>query len=202
MAQRNLHEQELHTLIERRDWDALVNKCEEIELEYSNEPSNPIPFYGVHLFAYYFINDLNSARFLWKRIPTNIKAAQAELTTIWTIGQALWKREYSNVYKVLSQDGVWPAAFREIATLFTEVFRQRMIELVSKAFSTISVADLGVYLGVDEPSTLTFANSHNWTIDLATQTISPKPISTTKSQKITTSQLDSLTSYVAFLESK
>ena len=44
-----------------------------------------------------------AAKFLWKRIPDNIKSDHPELTKIWDVGVALWSRNLPNVYSALDQ---------------------------------------------------------------------------------------------------
>lgn len=47
---------------------------------------------------YLFIIDRNSARFLWKSIPSSIKENRPEVVAVWKIGQHLWTRNYAGVY--------------------------------------------------------------------------------------------------------
>lgn len=49
----------------------------------------------VILFIY---DDRNSARFLWKSIPSSIKENRPEVVAVWKIGQHLWTRNYAGVY--------------------------------------------------------------------------------------------------------
>jgi hypothetical protein len=68
------------------------------------------PLYAHHLLACLLVNDLNNARFLWKRVPAELKKVGAspleshlnaqehgELTAMWKIGQSLWDRNYDQV---------------------------------------------------------------------------------------------------------
>lgn len=43
----------------------------------------------------------NSARFLWKSIPSSIKESQPEITAVWKIGQRLWLRDYAGVHEAI-----------------------------------------------------------------------------------------------------
>jgi len=43
----------------------------------------------------------NSARFLWKSIPSSIKESQPEVTAVWKIGQKLWLRDYAGVHEAI-----------------------------------------------------------------------------------------------------
>ncbi|KAF5196189.1 Cop9 signalosome complex subunit [Thalictrum thalictroides] len=41
--------------------------------------------YATHLLGYIYVNDLNSARFLWKSIPSSIKETKPEVVAAWKI---------------------------------------------------------------------------------------------------------------------
>lgn len=41
----------------------------------------------------------NSARFLWKSIPSAIKENNPQVVAAWKIGQRLWTRDYAGVYE-------------------------------------------------------------------------------------------------------
>lgn len=43
-----------------------------------------------------------NAKYLWKRIPPDIKNATPELGHIWAVGQNMWKRDYAGIYKALN----------------------------------------------------------------------------------------------------
>ena len=43
----------------------------------------------------------NSARFLWKSIPSAIKESQLEVVAVWKIGQKLWMRDYGGVHEAI-----------------------------------------------------------------------------------------------------
>ncbi|KAK9989171.1 hypothetical protein SO802_029410 [Lithocarpus litseifolius] len=40
------------------------------------------PYYSIHLLAHIYVDDINSARFLWKFIPSAIKESQLEVDAI------------------------------------------------------------------------------------------------------------------------
>jgi COP9 signalosome complex subunit 8 len=48
-----------------------------------------------------FVYCSNSARFLWKSIPSAIKETQLELVAVWKIGQKLWTRDYGGVHEAI-----------------------------------------------------------------------------------------------------
>jgi hypothetical protein len=82
----------IHALALTGDFSALVQACEEYELDACNF-DQPAHLYGLHLMAYLLADDLNNARHCWRRIPAAIKTSTPELISIWSVGQSLWKRQ-------------------------------------------------------------------------------------------------------------
>jgi COP9 signalosome complex subunit 8 len=54
-----------------------------------------------------------NAKLLWKRIPSNIKSENSELSAIWQIGIKLWNRELSQIYSLL-KDYEWPNHLKNV----------------------------------------------------------------------------------------
>ncbi|CAG8717409.1 11435_t:CDS:2, partial [Acaulospora morrowiae] len=166
------------------DFNGLVNFCEELELQLALTPNNTISgedFYGPFLLGYLVQQDLPSARFLWKRLPDNIKANSKELRSIWDIGMALWQREYENVYSYIDSQEWNPVIaplLKQLAGKFsrkiTENLRERMITLVSEAYSSITMDDVGKYLGLSREKVLAVAEERGWVIDLSNNMLQPK----------------------------
>lgn len=50
---------------------------------------------------FFFCLYSNSARFLWKLIPSNVKENQLEVVAACKIGQKLWLRDYAGVYEAI-----------------------------------------------------------------------------------------------------
>lgn len=45
-----------------------------------------------------------NAKFLWKRIPADVKSANPELARIWAVGQSMWKKDFPGIYKALNEN--------------------------------------------------------------------------------------------------
>jgi hypothetical protein len=59
----------------------------------------------------------NSAKFLWKSLPQQVKNAQPELAAVWRIGQCLWNRYYVGVYAA-AQGFEWGPELAEFVSAF------------------------------------------------------------------------------------
>lgn len=131
------------------------------ELESAGSQTSP-QVYGQLLAIYLLFNDLTSAKFLWKRIPDRIKAANGELSTIWAVGKLMWARNYAEIYRTIDSIPIWPNHLKNIMKLITQSTRKRVIELISKAYSSISLANASQLLALDKDETLSLAGTLNW----------------------------------------
>ncbi|KAG8000793.1 E3 ubiquitin-protein ligase TRIM63, partial [Nibea albiflora] len=58
--------------------------------------------YAQLLALYLLHNDMNNARYLWKRTPQAIKSANPELSAIWAVGQRIWQRDFPGIYTTIA----------------------------------------------------------------------------------------------------
>ncbi|PHT62284.1 COP9 signalosome complex subunit 8 [Capsicum annuum] len=64
---------------------------------------------------------INSARFLWKRMPAAIKEARPEVVAVWRIGQKLWTRDYAGVHEAIREFS-WSPEVQPIVASFAGKF--------------------------------------------------------------------------------
>ncbi|KPP69296.1 E3 ubiquitin-protein ligase TRIM63-like [Scleropages formosus] len=83
------------------NYNKLLEQCETQELEAPGGVATP-QVYGQLLALYLLHNDMNNARYLWKRIPQAIKSANPELTAIWAVGQRIWQRDFPGIYSSIA----------------------------------------------------------------------------------------------------
>lgn len=151
-----------------------------------------------------------SAKFLWKRIPPEIKDADQELSLIWLVGKLLWKKNYSEIYPAINSCSSWPNHLKNIMNLISESTRQRVIALISRAYSSIRLAEASNLLGLSSNETKELALKHDWTYDEPSGFLIIKQRDTKNSigkdnQVIlgldrSTELLDKLGDYIVFLE--
>lgn len=63
----------------------------------------------------------NTARFLWKSIPSSIKETSPELVAVWKIGQRLWMRDYAGVHEAIRGFN-WSQEVRDLVAAFSGDF--------------------------------------------------------------------------------
>ncbi|CAL1294968.1 unnamed protein product [Larinioides sclopetarius] len=154
----------------------MADDLEKQELEAPDGIATP-QVYGQLLAIYLLQNDLPNAKFLWKRIPQNIKDDNPELGKLWIVGQKLWQCD-SDVYVALAEE--WPEHLKPIVSAIKDVTRNRALRLISKAYSSITVEKISAFLGLSSEDCIE----------------DNKPEDTFQSEE----QLAKLTDFVAFLE--
>ncbi|KAK3870951.1 hypothetical protein Pcinc_016480 [Petrolisthes cinctipes] len=174
---------------------------EELEKQELDAPNGvpPAHVYEQLLTIYLLQNDLTGAKFLWKRIPGSAKTANPELGQIWEVGQHLWQRDLPAVYTSLNHE--WSQTVKDIMKALHERVRQRAVELVARAYTSISADDFAQLVGMGAEAAVVAAKSHGWGYDEPTRMIlpiprPPEPHTPTPSEE----QLRRLADYVSFLE--
>ncbi|XP_037579826.1 COP9 signalosome complex subunit 8-like [Dermacentor silvarum] len=181
-----------------REYSKLAADLEQQELEAANGVASP-QAYGQLLAIYLLQNDLPNAKFLWKRIPQEIKQSHTELGNIWKVGQGLWFKDFPAIYNGLAQE--WPDDIKPIMQELGERTRRRALMLVAKAYSSISLDDASSFLGIPKLELADVVCPLGWSVDAANGMVLPKH-TVVRHEDSTPSeeQLAKLTDFVAFLE--
>ncbi|KAL7125093.1 hypothetical protein ABFS83_14G092400 [Erythranthe nasuta] len=184
-----------------KSYDKIADICDNLMLQVASEGvafQHEWP-YAVHLLGHIYINDINSARFLWKKIPVAVKESQPELQAVWEIGQRVWMKDYGGVHEAIREFS-WSAQTQGIVAAFSELYTKRMFELLVSAYSTISIQDTAVFLGMTEEDAANYAVQRGWTVDSESQTMTVRKHKVATEQKLDPSKLQRLTEYVFQLE--
>ncbi|KAG8037905.1 hypothetical protein GUJ93_ZPchr0025g2905 [Zizania palustris] len=148
----------VHAALSSKYYSVLASLCDDLLLQAASRGAATDDWpYAVHLLAHLFLNDLNSARFLWKSTPQEAKDARPELAAVWRIGQCLWIRDYAGVYTT-AQGFEWGPEMADFVTAFLEIYRKRIFQLLTSAYSTINVADVAHFMGMNEENATNFCN--------------------------------------------
>ncbi|XP_028393406.1 COP9 signalosome complex subunit 8-like [Dendronephthya gigantea] len=159
--------------------------------------------YSQQLTIYLVQSDLASAKFLWKRIPEDIKAATDEIHKVWNIGSKMWTKDYPGFYAALKQE--WSEKIKPLMLILEGKIRDHLFELVQKAYTTIHVNKFSLFLGMTVNNALEVARNHDWVYDDETKMLTPSKRDAGEGKNLDVSinsdkQLGILTDYVSFLE--
>jgi len=157
------------------------------------------------LLIYLMESDLTNAKFLWKRIPIELKTDN-ELIAIWQIGQSLWKKEFANVYCIINSQE-WSDEYKDLTHKLYSILQKRMSKLVADSYSIIKFEAISKLIGItDEQQLKEYALSNNWEVDsenklvkITRQNSVPKT-RTDSAERSLSESLVRLTNYVSFLE--
>lgn len=198
--------------------DMLAN-LEEQELSSEEGPSANL--YTQMMALYILTDDMPSANMLWKRIPAILKQPDSDLVAVWRIASLLIKRNLGcedQVYQLI-RNRPWPPFMQKIISSIGHMWKERMINLISTAYSDICIVDVARMTGCQsDQETLTLVSDLGWTFNPATGIVSiPKTPSGRDStvpafgdsfecqdddlvENISHDHLGKLTQYVSFLE--
>ncbi|GLT49519.1 hypothetical protein SLA2020_230710 [Shorea laevis] len=184
-----------------KSFEKIADICDNLMLQAAAEG---IAFQGewpfaVHLLGHIYVDDINSARFLWKSIPLAIKESQPEVVAAWKIGQKLWVRDYAGVHEAL-RGFDWSQEAQLLVSAFTELYGKRMFELLVSAYSTISIQDTALFLGMSEEDATNYVLQQGWAVDPASRMLTVKKLPVVTEQRLDPSKLQRLTEYVFHLE--
>ncbi|XP_066962144.1 LOW QUALITY PROTEIN: COP9 signalosome complex subunit 8 [Macrobrachium rosenbergii] len=181
------------------NYNKIGEELEKQELDVGSNGVPPSHVYEQLLTIYLLQNDLTGAKFLWKRIPASTKSATPELALIWEVGQHLWKRDLPGVYSALNQD--WSPTVKDMMKALHDNVRQRAIDLVARAYTSISADDFAQLFGKNVEEAVLAAKGFGWGYDEPTHMILPSPrVPPPHTPTPSEEQLRRLADYVSFLE--
>uniref|UniRef100_A0A182J4N1 CSN8/PSMD8/EIF3K domain-containing protein n=1 Tax=Anopheles atroparvus TaxID=41427 RepID=A0A182J4N1_ANOAO len=160
-----------------------------------------IQLYSELFAAYLYQNDLASARFLWKRIPQNMKAGHSELEQMYKVYVSLWNNDTAGFYKAINHD--WSKHVSELMFELKEKIQQETISLIGRAYSSIFENVFAEMTNQTTDMVEDTCKGLNWEIVdgahprliIPKRTIEEKPIVVSSED-----QLQRLTDFVSFLE--
>ncbi|NXB76692.1 CSN8 protein, partial [Donacobius atricapilla] len=150
----------------------LLEQCETQELEAPGGIATPL-VYGQLLALYLLHNDMNNARYLWKRVPPAIKSANAELGAVWSVGQRIWQRDFPGIYAAISAHQ-WSETIQPIMEALRDATRRRAFGLVSQAYTSIVADDFAAFVGLPVEEAVKGVLEQGWQADFATRMVMPK----------------------------
>ncbi|KAG6417391.1 hypothetical protein SASPL_119547 [Salvia splendens] len=124
-----------------KSYDKVADICDSLMFQAASEG---VSFqedwpYAIHLIGHIYINDINSARFLWKKIPLAVKESQPEVPAAWKIGQRLWIKDYASVHEAI-REFIWSPQCQGMMATFSEtsILHQESSNSVGEVLETRS----------------------------------------------------------------
>jgi len=194
---------DIEMLASAGDFASLARHCEafELDLRHTEEPQPvSVAVYKVHLLAYLLTEQVDAARFLWKRMPAGTHALDPELAAIWEVGKQMWQKQPAGVQAALrsvpwSQPLVASLAARLQADTLQSSFKQ-----MGAAYNTVAAPVLAQRLGVEEARVHELAAAAGWVASAETGLYAPCAPAEDKQRTTGLEQLQALTEYVGAIE--
>jgi len=194
-------------LVSQSQWEKVAVVCEDADLsvEYESHPSRLLATAPLVL-TYLILDDLPPARFALMRLP-NTLASQPLSQALFSLLASAWERKYTHVY---SRADAVVASAREpelqaiLATMtqaFITSFRQRTLDLLERAYSSLPLTLAQSYLGLPPDDILTATKfTGRWSYDPIQQTLTPvAPGAGTTPSQSSESRASSLPTFVSLL---
>jgi len=192
---------ELVELINSRNIGQLAEECERLELDESVSPLGipPPEIYASLLLAYLIQNSLESARFLWLRIPEPVRQANPDLGLIWQVGRQLWQRNYDALHPAVAALSALPSLYWPLVQELQVKQQDRMFQLLSKVYTSLSLDTAVRFLGTPPVQLLEAVAAQGWQYDEATQILRPaQPTCSNRAGHV--DSLSALSGYILHLE--
>ncbi|XP_072757507.1 COP9 signalosome complex subunit 8 [Anoplolepis gracilipes] len=179
----------------------LMNELETSELEPTTGVLSAQAYMRL-LAVYLHQNDLSDAKFLWQRIPSDVKAAHEDLRRIWTVAELMWQRKWPKVHTALNVE--WGEDIKDIMTALKDNVRERVMRLISKAYSSLNLTTMATMSGLSLDEARQAATDRGWSVDgtivQPCKHIDEEQYSQSDKTCLTEEQLEKLTQFVSFLE--
>lgn len=182
----------------KQNYASLAFDLENQELTTSGKCSDRI--YAQLLAVYLLNNDLQNAKFLWKRIPEQTKNSSSDLKEIWKIGKLLLQRKTSQVYPLIDSYQ-WPNFLVNIVKELKEETMKQTLNLIQKSYSYISIDAFKkmLYITSDE-QLLEILSTMGWQLDGDEGILITKTQPVFQSLSSNQDHLEKLVLHVTFLE--
>jgi len=198
-----VHAAEITRLAAGEDTAALVAYVEQFELDLGHAglaPAASLGVYKVHLAAYLMCEQLDEARFLWKRVPAELRDADAELCALWAIGKAMWVKDMAAAQVAMGGFAWTPPLLAELVARMQREHLERSFAQCARAYSLISAEHLASTLGAPVGKIAQMADAACWTTDAETGAYVPATAEDPTGKVELMAQLQILTDYVAHVE--
>ncbi|KAJ2956296.1 hypothetical protein NQZ79_g7841 [Umbelopsis isabellina] len=192
--------------IAEKDYLGLIDTCEALEFEIAAFPHDSVPIahvYSTLLASYLIVDDLNSARFLRKRILQHYKSENQVpevLSAIWKVGAALWNKVLPEAYEALDAYQ-WDDDMKPLMLALKESIQENAYNLICQSFSAIRASSVATMLGISEDALAAQLTKRGWSIDTEKQIWNAVKVVAPVQQNISLSQLSTLEDTLVYLES-
>lgn len=135
-------------------------------------------FYSIYMMVHLISEDLNGAKYLWKRAPRMYKeATNTNFSNIWNVGKSLWNENYAEALSTIPDDS-WidsgNALENDLRQVLKHALKSRQIRAIAAAYSVLTLDFLREQLFLQsEEEAANFAQHMHWRHDTSTNMVFP-----------------------------
>ncbi|CAK8683999.1 COP9 signalosome complex subunit 8-like [Clavelina lepadiformis] len=182
--------------------DEALKRLEVIENQELDSPQGKLTaeVYREFLALYLLNKDVINAKFLWQRIPFDIKNGDAELQAVWTVGKSAWKHDYAGVHAGVNAYE-WSGTVKRIMHQYKVDVQEHCLNLVAGGYTSIKLQYMANILGLSDADTIEAIQRRGWSYLMETNMI--KPVKNKKEINYSFNNeehLERLTQHILFLE--
>eukprot|EP00879_Flechtneria_rotunda_P001445 GHRR01001598.1.p1 GENE.GHRR01001598.1~~GHRR01001598.1.p1 ORF type:complete len:200 (+),score=71.41 GHRR01001598.1:243-842(+) len=155
----------LNTALANQHYDHTATILDAAELESRNPDVLTNWPHALHILGLIYNGQPEDARFLWKRIPVEVKRDNPELDAVWRLLQYFWNRHYQGIWQAL-QGYQWSQQVRPFIDALVAKARSDMLLLLSEGYSLVSSAKVASMLGVSEGDVAHLVEAAGWKQDM------------------------------------
>ena len=144
------YEAELAALATGESIHALATYCETFELDLKHVDLSAdvsLSIYKVHLAAYLLCNQLENARFLWKRVEPSMRDADPEFCALWAVGKAMWAKDHAATQSAITGFSWSPPLMGTLMERLQREHLKRCFDDSVAVYSMVSASSLSATLG-------------------------------------------------------
>lgn len=109
-----------------------------------------VDFYGFYMICLLLLQNLNEAKYLWKRAPSSVKSnVDSAFSKLWGVGRFLWENQIPNALNELNSQTWSPQIQPLIIDLKMNIVTSQ-VKSLRKLFPTLTVQKLSQSLGISE----------------------------------------------------
>lgn len=159
----------LPSLISAHSPKKLRQKLSDIEMT-SMEPLDAT-FYTTYLLTLLRLEELPEARFLMKRVPSDV-SQEPQFHSAHLLLKAAWKNDFAVTYE-LAQTSPWTSVEKPLVNEYINRVRESVVLLLSQAYTCIGLSRAAQVLGLGEAEASKAFQDKGWEVE--GELVYPKP---------------------------
>ncbi|KAL4534496.1 hypothetical protein Ndes2526A_g05391 [Nannochloris sp. 'desiccata'] len=181
----------------KEQFQSIGKALDQAELENPDLFETPEWPHAAHIIAHIYSNNLEDARFVYKRTPETIITSNSDIQAAFSLLQRLWVKDYEGIWGALAYS--WPAPLQSLVAALRTQLQERTLLLVQRAYSNVSISNLSRLLGISEQETASVVAQRGWEVQ-ENGLLLPASPATGSAFEPSETDLQKIAQYVVFLQ--